>query len=199
MADSPSTRRALWNPAEDAAILAAVREHGTDWERVSSTLHNRTADAVRNRWHRLCQTGIAAASSGSHARQPTAWIAWTRSEDEYILRNGASRKWREIAAQLPGRSDSSVRNRYARLTQGDGPARSPAPSELPSDGGEDSLPPLLPMPPLPMPPMPMPPIQQPQQQPPPQQPQQQPPPQQQPQQQQQQQQHQQQASAPWSE
>ena len=34
-------------------ILSAVRTLGTQWPKIASQLHNRTPDAVRNRWHRL--------------------------------------------------------------------------------------------------------------------------------------------------
>ena len=42
---------------------------------------------------------------------------WTTAEDE-IIQNGVAMfgcKWRRIAAQLPGRSDDAVRNRWSRL------------------------------------------------------------------------------------
>ena len=49
---------------------------------------------------------------------------WTSAEDE-LIRSSVQRlgckKWRAIAAQLPGRSDDAVRNRWSRLF-GDGPA-----------------------------------------------------------------------------
>ena len=44
---------------------------------------------------------------------------WSSTEDE-LIRNGVAQlgyKWRVIAAQLPGRSDDAVRNRWSRLQQ----------------------------------------------------------------------------------
>merc|ERR1719393_763598 len=44
---------------------------------------------------------------------------WTTAEDE-IIQNGVAMfgcKWRRIAAQLPGRSDDAVRNRWNRLKE----------------------------------------------------------------------------------
>jgi hypothetical protein len=42
---------------------------------------------------------------------------WTRHEDATILRTvrEVGNKWSHIAAQLPGRSDDAVRNRYIRI------------------------------------------------------------------------------------
>ena len=44
---------------------------------------------------------------------------WSSTEDE-LIRNGVAQlgyKWRVIAAQLPGRSDDAVRNRWSRLQE----------------------------------------------------------------------------------
>ena len=54
---------------------------------------------------------------------------WTAAEDEVIRASVAQFgcKWRQIAAQLPGRSDDSVRNRWGRLKHEDGaPCAPPA-------------------------------------------------------------------------
>merc|ERR1719502_189032 len=49
-------RKVGWTNTEDLTILAAVRRIGTQWQRIASQLPGRTADAVRNRWHRLQRT-----------------------------------------------------------------------------------------------------------------------------------------------
>eukprot|EP00325_Prymnesiales_sp_UTEX-LB-985_P008244 CAMPEP_0174711730 /NCGR_PEP_ID=MMETSP1094-20130205/12955_1 /TAXON_ID=156173 /ORGANISM="Chrysochromulina brevifilum, Strain UTEX LB 985" /LENGTH=554 /DNA_ID=CAMNT_0015910709 /DNA_START=64 /DNA_END=1730 /DNA_ORIENTATION=+ len=46
-------RKIGWTNTEDLTILAAVRRVGTQWQRIADNLPGRTADAVRNRWHRL--------------------------------------------------------------------------------------------------------------------------------------------------
>mmetsp|Transcript_45091 Transcript_45091/g.93987 ORF Transcript_45091/g.93987 Transcript_45091/m.93987 type:complete len:345 (-) Transcript_45091:660-1694(-) len=54
---------------------------------------------------------------GSDPRGLNARACWTAHEDEVIL-EGVRRfgcRWRQIAAALPNRSDSSVRNRWVRL------------------------------------------------------------------------------------
>jgi len=52
---------------------------------------------------------------------------WSPEEDTLIeqAHNLHGSRWRCIAAHLPGRSDSSVRNRWVRLTEGAKPAVSP--------------------------------------------------------------------------
>ena len=47
-------------------------------------------------------------------------LDWTSEEDELIrssVQAHGCKRWREIAAQLPGRSDDAVRNRWSRLQQ----------------------------------------------------------------------------------
>lgn len=147
-------RKVGWTNTEDLTILAAVRRIGTQWQRIADELPSRTADAVRNRWHRLQKThllsdtdegrsaldGLLIASgidpdwcppelaspdpSSSPAPETTRVVGadhgrqmWTADEDR-IIEDGVRRfgcKWRQIAALLPGRTDSSIRNRWMRL------------------------------------------------------------------------------------
>jgi len=62
-------------------------------------------------------------SHGGGARNVAERKEWTASEDELIhssvLAHGC--KWRIIAAQLPGRSDDAVRNRWNRLKEAQAP------------------------------------------------------------------------------
>ncbi|KAL1504948.1 hypothetical protein AB1Y20_008715 [Prymnesium parvum] len=196
---SSSQSKAGWTEAEDKVVLLAVRTFGTQWNAVSGQLVGRTADAVRNRWHRLqkrghselvgesaedaaaCRQLLAAAmmattlvsppegqrsTSAPSARDPSSASSyttppetegkasppsdrapltqgggscllalptsnevicltgsdhgrarWTAHEDQ-VIQDGVKRwgcKWRQIAALLPGRSDSSIRNRWMRL------------------------------------------------------------------------------------
>ena len=154
-------RKIQWTQTEDVTILAAAQRLGSQWARISAHLPGRTADAVRNRYHRLqtshfvtseegrsvidgalAATGLlpaellsadggstatAAASAASSALdEPAAKRGadygrshWTADEDRKIEEGVATHgcKWRKIAEQLPGRSDSSIRNRWVRLQQ----------------------------------------------------------------------------------
>jgi len=151
IADSAPLRKAEWKPDEDLTILAAFRRLGTQWGRIAASLPDRTADGVRNRWHRLQRRhGLALSDSGGDGRRKLDelldscgigpdWMPpvdpqtaedelhikgfdhgrtmWT-SEEDSIIREGVRLhgfRWRQIAASLPGRSDSSVRNRWRRL------------------------------------------------------------------------------------
>ena len=65
---------------------------------------------------------------GGEATTVTGRSHWTEEEDRTIA-DGVAKfgcKWRQIAALLPGRTDSSVRNRWVRLQQ-----------QLASGGGDD--------------------------------------------------------------
>ena len=124
--------------------MAAVRRLGTRWPEIAALLPGRTGDAVRNRWHRLQMAQVLAdtdegravtdlmlpqiseedvAAAQQAAAQQAAAIEekgrapWSAEEDATLLegvrRHGC--RWRVIVASLPGRSDSSTRNRYNRL------------------------------------------------------------------------------------
>lgn len=125
----PSKRqRVAWTQQEDEAILAAASQFGTQWGRIAGVLPGRSADAVRNRCHKL-QSMLpgAVAGCGRHGGSRRSEddegkfsrIRWTPEEDqlidESVRRLGF--RWRQIAAMLPGRSDSSVRNRWTRHQQ----------------------------------------------------------------------------------
>ena len=70
IADSAPLRKAEWKPDEDLTILAAFRRWGTQWGRIAASLPDRTADGVRNRWHRLQRRhGLALSDSGGDGRR----------------------------------------------------------------------------------------------------------------------------------
>ncbi|EOD38608.1 hypothetical protein EMIHUDRAFT_224393 [Emiliania huxleyi CCMP1516] len=127
-------RKVGWTSTEDLAILASARRLGTQWNRIAAQLPGRTADAVRNRWHRLQKSHSLGDTEEGRAALDALLIAcgfdkdWVPpnleaggpypGDEDQLIEEGVRRfglKWRQIAASLPGRSDSSVRNRWMRL------------------------------------------------------------------------------------
>ena len=174
--DSEARRRKVrWAQTEDLTIMAAVRRLGTRWPEIAALLPGRTGDAVRNRWHRLQMAQVLAdtdegravtdlmlpqiseedvvAAQQAAAQQAAAIeekgrAPWSAEEDATLLegvrRHGC--RWRVIVASLPGRSDSSTRNRYKRLLrEGAAPPRAARDGAL---SGSSPLPPSPLRPPL---------------------------------------------------
>ena len=132
LADLPTRKRPrlTWTEEENRIILASVRRLGTQWDLVAAQLPSRTADAVRNQCHRLQKTtelypsvpGFDDSHSDNSSEDRKTGSAhgrsvWTAEEDRIICEGmkAFGGKWRRIAANLPGRSDSSVRNRWSRI------------------------------------------------------------------------------------
>ncbi|EOD28109.1 hypothetical protein EMIHUDRAFT_457058 [Emiliania huxleyi CCMP1516] len=116
--------KVAWSRDEDEIISESVERLGQKWARIAALLPvPRTDDSVRNRWHRLQRKALAAkalAASGSGSGESTpvdkGGDMWTEEEDRYI--DHAVRvmhlKWRAIAANLSGRTESGCRNRWVR-------------------------------------------------------------------------------------
>ena len=135
LADLPRKRpRLTWTDEENRIILSNVRRLGTQWALVAAQLPSRTADAVRNQCHRLqkapgLNSGVPGhdddcrsngSSEGPKTGSAHGRSVWTAEEDRIICEgvDVYGCKWRRIAAMLPGRSDSSVRNRWSRICEG---------------------------------------------------------------------------------
>lgn len=133
MADNAPTitikpTRTHWYESE-IELLFDMRARGSSWEQIAERLNGRTSDAVRLEYHRrwtpeMQQQADARAAAtpstdtlASSATRPRTF--WTPEEDRTLLAalNTYGRKWRKILALLPGRTDSSVRNRAQRLEQ----------------------------------------------------------------------------------
>jgi hypothetical protein len=130
-------RRVRWTAAHDEAIARAVLQHGTDWNVVAAAIGTRSADSVRNRWQRVknrqldfsmvasissgVQQSIANSAPCVHAAKVhnAAPSLFSPREDAIILEAAArfGNQWRMITELLPGRTESSVRHRHARLTE----------------------------------------------------------------------------------
>jgi len=132
VADAKVTKR-RWSKAEDMMIVKQ-RRSGASWDRIAAQLDQRTADGVRLRWHRVKRDSALLMPLGGESTCPIGKRekniqVWTEDEDALIL-EGVLRfgqQWREITKLLPGRTDSSVRQRFTRLMKKDS-AQSTSPS-----------------------------------------------------------------------
>lgn len=130
------TARTMWYESELESMFK-LRSLGATWEQISEQLPNRTADAIRLEYHRRWTPELQAklSTTGKHSfslnkdTRPSR-IFWTPEEDRKILAGlkAYGKQWRKILAVLPGRSDSSVRNRANRLLQLDGGSLACGPS-----------------------------------------------------------------------
>ena len=151
--------RVCWSTEEDQAIVSAMLSFGTDWERIAEVIPGRTADSVRNRWRRIAplvksqvqidtRRVVPLASRDAGNLHAPGWVGFTSEEDRILMESVASfgAKWRKIAALLPGRSESSVRNRYARNIEAqaatDGQSTATSRKALPSVGSSSKSSPL---------------------------------------------------------
>jgi hypothetical protein len=50
---APSLRDDPWSPEEDALLLSKYAELGSQWNRIGFVFHNRSCNALRNRWQLL--------------------------------------------------------------------------------------------------------------------------------------------------
>jgi len=158
MAAVVSGERVRWSPEENRLILEhAARTQGThDWESIAIKLTesaaargtSRTADAVRNHFHRLIKSREGQEGyyfeETDHApsRIRTERQKWTDEEDAIIMKgvNDLGKQWRVIAKRLPKRvdngkhrSDNSVRNRWERLMK-----KSPVVADSPTSDDQPS-------------------------------------------------------------
>mmetsp|Transcript_2043 Transcript_2043/g.6127 ORF Transcript_2043/g.6127 Transcript_2043/m.6127 type:complete len:395 (-) Transcript_2043:279-1463(-) len=109
------TERCGWSPESDKWVAHGFETLGPCWTAIAALLRretgeDRTGDSVRNRVLRLQQQPGKADDRGGDC--------WTTQEVDLIcqgVRRGL--RWKEIASMLPGRSESSCRNRWVRHKQ----------------------------------------------------------------------------------
>jgi hypothetical protein len=99
---TPSIQQQSFTQAEDEAVVQFVREHGPkNWTQISAQLDNRTPKECRERWHNHLDPAIM--------RGP-----WSDEEDLILAQKHTvlGNKWAEIAAFLPGRNETLIKNRW---------------------------------------------------------------------------------------
>ncbi|KAK8884140.1 hypothetical protein M9Y10_043246 [Tritrichomonas musculus] len=103
-----------WSSEEDQMLRQAINRFGVDnWKSVALIVPGRTGKQCRERWlSHMCPTLV-------HAE-------WSLQEDIILIQKqkDIGNKWSVIANFLPGRSTTSVKNRWNYLCRRDIPAHS---------------------------------------------------------------------------
>ena len=104
--DNPHQKRVIkkrqFSIYEDKIIIQYVQQNGPhQWGKLASMMENRTAKQCRERWHSFLDPSISK-------------LPWTPEEDQILMNKVKEfgKKWALISKFLPGRSDSSVKNRW---------------------------------------------------------------------------------------
>lgn len=100
----PGLVKGPWTAKEDAIIVDLINAHGIGnikWSEISYHLPGRLGKQCRERWV-------------NHLDPNLKKGPWSQDEDRILFEQHAAlgNKWRDIAAQLPGRSENSVKNRW---------------------------------------------------------------------------------------
>jgi len=96
--------KGAWSPEEDEVLKTAVSKYGTEWKQVASAVQGRTAKQCRDRYNTKLDPSI------NHG-------PWTPEEDSKLLelKSKLGRLWTSIAKEMPGRTENSVKSRFASL------------------------------------------------------------------------------------
>lgn len=96
-----------WNDDEDKLLIRSVEIHGSkNWTAVATLVPGRNPKQCRERWTSQLDPNLNKED-------------WSPSEDATILKNQKfyGNQWAKIATFLPGRSSSSVKNRFNQLSR----------------------------------------------------------------------------------
>lgn len=99
------TKKRKWTSEEDFLLMQAVNAYGVDnWNLVSQRIENRSGKQCRERWmSNMCPTLVKE--------------NWTHQEDLILIQKQSEfgNKWTLIHNFLPGRSNTSIKNRWKCL------------------------------------------------------------------------------------
>lgn len=94
--------RGRWSVLEDQRLLEAVVTHGTkSWVQIAQCIPGRNGKQSRERYY-------------NHVNPTVRRSGWTLVEDKLLLQKQAllGNKWTDISRYLPGRSETSIKNRF---------------------------------------------------------------------------------------
>lgn len=95
-------RKGKWRKDESERLVELVHEYGpTKWTLIAACIEGRNGKQCRERWH-------------NQSNPQLNKNRWTREEDLKLiaLQKQHGNKWAKIAADIPGRTDSAVKNEW---------------------------------------------------------------------------------------
>ena len=115
-ANEEERERAKWqkfSAEEDETLRKARTQSGWTWKGIASQLPGRSEQVAHDRWRLLLQRGQAEVAPPSIKR-------WSAQEDATLrkARGQPGWTWKEIASQLPGRSEQAAITRWQLLQRG---------------------------------------------------------------------------------
>lgn len=100
---NPILIKGNWSKEEDELLINWVKENGErGWSKIAAKLNGRIGKQCRERWINCLNPSIRKTE-------------WTDDEDKKIieLHNKFGNKWSKIAAEIQGRSDNQIKNRWS--------------------------------------------------------------------------------------
>ncbi|CAJ1960093.1 unnamed protein product [Cylindrotheca closterium] len=99
----PGVVRGPWTKEEDACILR-LQQDGLKWPEIAEYLPGRLSENISERFSNVLDPSLK--------KSP-----WTREEDQILFQEQCriGNKWTQISQLIPGRSESSVKNRWHNL------------------------------------------------------------------------------------
>jgi len=98
----PGLVKGPWSTTEDKLLKEWVDDEGpTKWSNCAARIPGRSGKQCRERWHNTLNPDVKKGE-------------WTTEEDRVIfeLQSSIGPKWTEIATNLPGRTENSIKNRF---------------------------------------------------------------------------------------
>ena len=108
-----------WTPVEEQRLRDAVRTHGYNWAEIAKLFPGRSRSGILPKWRRMQEAGGDVAAVGAPAVNRVD-RKYTPDEverlREAVAEHGES-SWDKVAESLPGRTATSVRDKWAKLQQ----------------------------------------------------------------------------------